>query len=88
MNLSDGRHRKLEWCEDDLFVTLAWRHGMREETGELILEVQDTTDLSKTYLVYEGNLSFEDLAGLARVGGLDSIKTEGDRREWVEKVWR
>ena len=87
VNLSDGRYRKLEWYQDDLFVTLAWRHGMHEETGELMLEIQDTRDLSKTYLVYEGNLTFDDLAGLARKGGLASIKTEETQGKWVEKVW-
>jgi hypothetical protein len=60
---------------------------MNEEAGELMLEIQETRDLSKTFLVYQGDSSFEDLAGLARVGGLDPVRNEGNRREWVEKVW-
>lgn len=66
VNLSDGRYRKLEWYQGDEFIVLAWRHGMREERGELMLEVQATKDLSKTFLVYQGNSSFDDLAALAR----------------------
>ncbi len=87
VNLSDGRYRKLEWYEGDQFITLAWRHGMREETGELMLEIQETRDLSKTFLVYTGGLSFDDLAGVAREGGLKAIQNEENRGEWVEKVW-
>jgi hypothetical protein len=87
IDLSGGRYRKLEWYEGDLFLVLAWRHGMNEEAGELMLEIQETRDLSKTFLVYQGDSSFEDLAGLARVGGLDPVRNEGNRREWVEKVW-
>ncbi|MGB6067915.1 MAG: hypothetical protein WBG50_24170 [Desulfomonilaceae bacterium] len=52
-----------------------------------MLEIQQVRELAKTYLVYEGNLSFDEMAGMARVGGLDSIKNEENRREWVEKVW-
>jgi len=87
VNLSDGRYRKLEWYESGVFLVLAWRHGMNEEKGELMLEIQQVRDLSKTYLVYRGSLSYDDLAGLAQVGGLDPVKNEGNRREWVEKVW-
>jgi hypothetical protein len=87
VNLSDGRYRKLEWYEGDQFITLAWRHAQNAETGELMLEFQDVQHLSTKYLAYEGDLPFDDLAGLARQGGLDSVKNEGNRREWVEKVW-
>ncbi len=87
VNLSDGRYRKLEWYESDLFLVLAWRHGRNEERGELMLELQRVQDLSKTYLVYQGGSSFDDLAELAREGGLEAIKDESNRREWVEKVW-
>jgi hypothetical protein len=87
IDLSDGRYRKLEWYQGDLFVVLAWRHGKNEEMGELMLELQDTRNLSKIFLVYQGDSSFDELAELARVGGLDSIKTEGNRGEWVEKIW-
>ena len=31
--LSRGRYRKLEWYEGDLFIVLAWRHGMRRRLG-------------------------------------------------------
>jgi hypothetical protein len=87
VNLSHGNYRKLEWYEGDQFITLAWRHARDEAEGELMLEIQETGDLSTEYLVYQGGSSFDDLAGLARVGGLDSIKTERNRQEWVEKVW-
>jgi hypothetical protein len=87
VNLSDGRYRKLEWYEGDKFIVLAWRHARDAEEGELMLEIEDAQDLSKTYLVYQGALSYDDLAVLAREGGLDSIKTEKNRQEWVEKVW-
>lgn len=87
IDLSDGRYRKLEWYEGDLFVVLAWRHAKDATTGELMLELQDSRDLSKTYLVYEGSSSFDELAALARVGGLGSIRNEGHQGEWVEKVW-
>ena len=87
VRLSRGRYRKLEWYQDNLFVVLAWRHGKNEETGELMLEIQGTRDLSRTYLVYQGGSYFDDLADLARLGGLDSIKNEGNRHEWAEKVW-
>ena len=82
VNLSDGRYRKLEWYQDDHFVTLAWRHAKDAETGELMLEMQDVQLLSTTYLVYKGKLSYDDLALLARKGGLDSIKNEEDWRKW------
>lgn len=87
INLSDGRYRKFEWYEDDLFLTLAWRHGMNEERGELMLEIQQVRDLSKTYLVYTGSSSFDELAGLARRNGMESIWDEGNRNEWLEKIW-
>ncbi|MBI5248173.1 MAG: hypothetical protein HY912_01650 [Desulfomonile tiedjei] len=86
VNLSDGRYRKLEWYEGDLFVTLAWRHARDAAEGELMLEIQDTRDLSKIFLVYLGGSSFEDLAGLARAGGLDSIKNEENWGEWGENI--
>src|SRR5271157_4283287 len=69
VNLSEGHYRKLQWYEGNQFLTLAWRHGAREERGELMLELQHVEDLSTIYLVYGGNLSFDDLAGLAREGG-------------------
>ncbi len=87
VNLSDGRFRKLEWYENDLFLTLAWQHAQGAERGELMLEMQHVQELSTTYLVYEGDLSFDELVGLARKGGLDSIKTEEDRGEWVNQTW-
>lgn len=87
IDISDGRYRKLEWYQGDLFVVLAWRHGKNQERGELMLEREDTRDLSTTYLVYAGSSSFDDFAGLARVGGLDSTKAERNRGEWAEKVW-
>jgi len=82
VNLSDGRYRKLEWYENDLFITLAWRHAQGAEKGELMLETQHVQELSTTYLVYEGSSSFDELVGLARKGGLDSIKNEEDWRKW------
>jgi hypothetical protein len=87
VNLSDGRYRKLEWYQGNHFVVVAWLHGMDEEFGELMLDIQQVEDLSKTFLVYRGSFGFEDLAELARVVGLDSIRNEGNRRQWVEKVW-
>ena len=87
VNLSGGRYRKLEWYEGDQFITLAWRHGMNEEVGELMLELQHVQEMSTTYLVYKGSSSFDDLVGLARKGGIDSIKNEETQGEWVEKVW-
>lgn len=87
VDLSDGRYRKLEWYQGNLFVVLAWRHGMREEVGELMLELQRVQDLSTTYLVYEGGLTFDDLARMAREGGLDPVKNERNRREWVAKTY-
>lgn len=86
VNLSNGRYRKLEWYEGDLFLSLAWRHAKDAETGELMLGMQEVQDLSKTYLVYEGGLSFGDLAGLARAGGLDAIRSDENQGEWVEKT--
>jgi len=82
VNLSGGRYRKLEWYEDDLFVTLAWRHARNAEEGYLMLEMQHVQELSKTYLVYKGNLTFDALAGLARQDGLKAIENEEDWREW------
>ena len=35
----------------------------------IALELQDTKDLSKTFLVYQGGSSFDELVGLARAGG-------------------
>jgi hypothetical protein len=87
IDLSDGRYRKLEWYQGDLFVVLAWRHGKNEEMGELMLEIQETRDLSKTYLVYQGGSSYDELAGLAREGGMEAVRNEGNQQEWVEKVW-
>jgi len=87
VNLSDGRYRKLEWYENDLFLTLAWRHDKGAERGELMLELQDTEVLSTTYLVYEGGSSFDDLALMARKGGLDAVRNVENQGEWIEKVW-
>ncbi len=50
-------------------------------------EIEDSRDLSKIFLVYRGGSSFDDLAGLARESELKAITNEGNRREWVEKVW-
>ena len=33
VDLSDGRYRKLEWYQGDLFVVLAWRHAKDAEDG-------------------------------------------------------
>lgn len=87
VNLSRGRYRKLEWYESGLFFVLAWRHGMNEDRGELMLEIHDTVKLSKTYLVYEGCLTFDDLAALARESGMEAVRNKGNQQEWVEKVW-
>ncbi len=86
VNLSGGRYRKLEWYEGNLFISLAWRHAQGAESGELMLEMQHVQELSTTYLIYEGDLSFDELARLARKGGLDSLWDEGNRQEWVEKT--
>src|SRR5271157_6655066 len=59
VNLSEGHYRKLEWYENDLFITLAWRHAQGAESGELMLELQHIQELSMTYLVYEGSSSFD-----------------------------
>jgi hypothetical protein len=82
VNLSGGRYRKLEWYEDDLFVTLAWRHARNAVRGELMLEMQHVQELTKTYLVYQGRLTFGDLVGLARESGLQAVRNERDWREW------
>lgn len=87
VNLSHGRYRKLEWYQDSLFFVLAWRHGMHEQAGELMLEIQDTRDLSKTYLVYRGSSSYDELAALAREGEMEAVRNERNRQDWVEKVW-
>jgi len=87
IDLSDGRYRKLEWYEGDLFLTLAWRHGRNEETGELMLELQRVQDLSKTYLVYQGGSSFDELAGLARESGMEAVKNQENQGEWVAKTY-
>ena len=52
-----------------------------------MLEIQRVRDLSKIYLVYEGNLSFDELVGLARENGMEAIRNERNRQDWVEKVW-
>jgi hypothetical protein len=82
VNLSRGRYRKVEWYEKDQFITLAWRHARNAAEGELTLELEHVHELSKTYLVYEGNLTFDALAGLARQDGLKAIENEEDWREW------
>jgi hypothetical protein len=82
VNLSDGRYRKLEWYEGDQFITLAFRHAKDADRGEIMLEIQQVQELSKTYCVYEGNLTFDDLVGLARESGLKAVRNEGDWREW------
>ncbi|MBI5251784.1 MAG: hypothetical protein HY912_20010 [Desulfomonile tiedjei] len=87
VNLSSGRYRKLEWYEGDEFIVLAWRHAKDAEEGELMMEIQKVRDLSKTYLVYTGSSSYEDLVGLAREAGMESIRDEGNLSEWAEKVW-
>jgi hypothetical protein len=87
VSLSRGRYKKLEWYGGHFFLTLAWRHGKSEKRGELALEMENTRDLTKTFLVYDGNLTFNRLAELARESGLVGVKNEGNRQEWVEKVW-
>jgi hypothetical protein len=39
--------------------------------------MQDVQHLSTTYLVYKGVVSFDDLVGIAREGGLKAVKNEG-----------
>ncbi|MGO9572226.1 MAG: hypothetical protein ACLP5H_32310 [Desulfomonilaceae bacterium] len=51
------------------------------------LEIENTNNLSKTFLVYQAGSSFDDLAELARKGGLDSVRNEANLQEWVEEVW-
>ena len=87
VNLSEGRYRKLEWYEDDQFLVLAWLHAKDAPTGELLLEIENTKDMSKTFLVYHGGLSYDNLAALAREGGLGLVRNEGNQGDWVEKVW-
>ena len=82
VNLSDGRYRTLEWYENNFLVTLVWRRESEATRGELMLELEHVEQLSKTRLMYEGDLSFDDLAALARVDGLDAIKNEEEWREW------
>ena len=82
VNDREGRYRKLEWYENNFFVTLASLHDSQAVRGKLMLELEHVEELSRTKLVYEGDLSFDDLAGSARVGGLDAIKNEGEWREW------
>jgi hypothetical protein len=82
VNLSQGRYRNLEWYEGDLFVTLGWRHARNADRGELMLQIQNVQHLSSTFLVYDGNLTFDILAGLAREGGLKAVRNEGDWRKW------
>lgn len=48
LNFSDGRHRKIERYENVPFVFLVWWHGKCEEGGELMLEMRDTSHLSRT----------------------------------------
>lgn len=87
VNLSDGRYRKLEWYQGNQFIVLAWRHARNAAEGELMLEMEDARDLSKTYLVYRGALSYDELVGLVRDGGVKAVRHEGNRQDWVEKVW-
>jgi len=87
VNLSGGRYRKLEWYEGDQFIVLAWLHAKDASTGELMLKTEDTRDLSTTYLVYRGNSTFDDLAGLARKDGLEGVRNGGTQGDLVEKVW-
>lgn len=87
VNLSRGRYRKLEWYQDNLFLVLAWLHAKDAPTGELLLEIEQVQDLSTEYLVYQGGSSFDELAALAREGGMEAIRNEGNRQDWVEKVW-
>lgn len=87
VNLSEGRYRKLEWYQDNLFLVLAWLHAKDAPTGELLLEIEQVQDLSTEYLVYRGALSYDELVGLARDGGMEAVRHEGNRQDWVEKVW-
>lgn len=87
VNLSGGRYRKLEWYEGAQFIVLAWLHAKDAPTGELLLEIQEVRDLSKTYLVYTGSSSFDEMVGLARESGMEAVRNEGNRLEWMEKTW-
>ena len=87
VDLSDGRYRKLEWYQDNLFVVLAWRHGKHEETGELMLEIQDTGTCPRRTSCIRAVHPLMIWLDLAREGGLEALRNEGNRQEWVEKVW-
>jgi len=82
VNLSGGRYRNLEWYENGLFLTLAWRQAKDAPRGELMLHIQNVQHLTTTYLVYHGRLTFDDLVGIAREGGLKAVTNAGDWREW------
>jgi len=85
--LRDGKYRLRGWNESDQFVVLVSLDGLHGDFGKLMLEVRDTRDLIKTYLLYESALSFDELAALATDGGLGAVRNEGNRRESMEKVW-
>ena len=72
----DGRLKKLKWYEGNQFITLAWRHGIKEEVGELALELEKTNDLSRACLVYGGASTYDDLAQRVRQGGLEAIRND------------
>jgi hypothetical protein len=86
VTLSRGRYRKLQWYEEDHFLTLAWRHAKGALAGELTLEMQHVQELSTVYLVYLGDLSFDELADQARKGGLSSIRNEQTLRQWKDET--
>ena len=72
----DGRLKKLKWYEGNQFITLGWRHGIKEEVGELALELENTNDLSMVWLTYGGASTYDDLAQRVRQGGLEAIRND------------
>lgn len=49
-----------------------------------MLELQKVNDIFTTYLVYRCTSSYDDLADLARQGGLEAVRNESNQGDWGE----
>jgi hypothetical protein len=81
VTLSEGRYRKYEWYEGKKFFSLAFRWGKEQPNPEIGLEIENVDTLDYEFLVYEGDLNYDDLMRAAENSGIRGIwggKKTGD----------
>jgi hypothetical protein len=81
--ITQGRLMKLKWYEPDRFLILSHGWGMANDGPRIMFHVEDTTNLSTEFLVYQGSTPYGELVQRAEAGGLAAIRNENNLQEWV-----